>query len=82
MGFVAGRSSYEQGRPAHFHGRLAQASVWCLQEPSRVVFHSFRGLNHLLSLVCLFGVYDSGPESCFLYKSSCSHEITKVHGIY
>ena len=75
---MAGRSAYGLGRLAHFHGRLAQASAWCLLEPSRVVFHSFRGLNHLLSSVCLFGVYDSGPRSCFLDKSSYSHEITKA----
>ena len=77
-----GWSAYGLGRPAHFRGRLAQASAWCLLEPSRVVFHSFHGLNHLLSSVCLFRVYDSGPKSYFLYKSSCNHEITKAHGIY
>jgi hypothetical protein len=38
---------------------------WCLLEPSRVVFHSFRGLNYMLSSVLLFGVYDSGPEPVF-----------------
>ena len=70
------------GRLAHFRGRLAQALPWCLLEPSRVVFHSFRGLNHLLSLVCLFGVYDSGARSYFLDKCSCSPEITKARGVH
>ena len=70
------------GRLAHFRGRLAQASAWCLLEPSRVVFHSFRRLNHLLSSVCLFRVYDSGPESYFLDKSSCIQIFTKAHRIH
>ena len=69
------------GRLAHFRGRLAQALPWCLLEPSRVVFHSFRGLNHL-SLVCLFGVYDHGPGSYFLDKSSCIQIFTKARGIH
>ena len=73
---------FQKTREAHFRGHLAQASAWCLLEPSRVVFHSFRGLNHLLSSVSLFGVYDSGLRCYFLDKSSCSHEITKACGIH
>ena len=76
------RTTYGLGWLAHFHGRLAQALTWCLLEPFRVVFRSFRELNHLLSSVCSFGVYDSGPGSYFLDKSSYSHEITKAHGIH
>jgi hypothetical protein len=53
------------GRLAHYGGDLAHASV----EPSRAVFHSFRELNHLLSLVCLFGVYDSGLGAVFWINS-------------
>jgi hypothetical protein len=53
------------GRSAHYGGVLAQVLSWCLLEPSSVVFHSFRGLNHMLSSVCLFGVYDSGPRAVF-----------------
>jgi hypothetical protein len=45
--------------------QLAHGLVWCLLEPSRVVFRSFRKLNHLLPSVCLFGVYDSGPRAVF-----------------
>jgi hypothetical protein len=42
------------GRVAHYGAQLAHTSTWCLLEPSRVVFHSFRVLNHLLSSVaCL-----------------------------
>jgi hypothetical protein len=51
--------------PAHYGAQLAHASVWYLLEPSRVFFHNFRELNHLLPSVCLFGVYDSGPEVVF-----------------
>ena len=82
MGSVAGQAASLMGRPAHYCGLLAQASAWCLLEPSRVVFHSFCELNHLLSSVCLFRVYDSGPGSRFLDKSSCNHEITIGHGIH
>jgi hypothetical protein len=71
VGSVASRPAYGLGQPAHFRGRLAQASAWCLLEPSRVVFRCFCELNHLLSSVCLFRVYDSGPGSYFLDKSSC-----------
>jgi hypothetical protein len=52
------------GRPAHYGGISAHALSSCLLEPSRVVFHSFCGLNHMLS-VCLFGVHDSGPRAIF-----------------
>ena len=79
---MASQPAYGLGQSAHFRGRLAQASAWCILEPSRVVFRSFHGLNHLLLSVCFFGVYDSGPESYFLDKSSYSHEITKARGIY
>jgi hypothetical protein len=63
------------GRPGHYGGLSAQASAWYPLEPSRVVFRSFRGLNHMLSSVCLFGVYDSGPRAVFwinppIYKYS------------
>jgi hypothetical protein len=50
---------------SHCGAQLAHASAWYLLEPSRVVFRSFRGLNHLLSSVCLFRVYDSGPGAVF-----------------
>jgi hypothetical protein len=53
------------GWPVHYGGILGHASSWCLLEPSRVVFHSFRELNHMLSSVCLFRVYDSGPRAIF-----------------
>ena len=56
--------------------------TWFPLEPSRVVFRSFRGLNHSLSSVSLFGVFGSDPRSCFLNKSSCSHIFTKAHGIH
>jgi hypothetical protein len=79
---MAGRPAYELGRPVQFYGRLAQASAWCLLEPSRIVFHSFRGLNHLLLSICLFGVYDSGLGSCFLNKSSYIQIFTKARGIH
>ena len=78
---MAGRPAYGLGWPAHFHGRLAQALAWCLLEPFRVVFRSFHGLNHLLLSVCMFGVYDSDPESYFLDKSSCMQIFTKARGI-
>ena len=42
----------------------------------------FRYLNHLLMSACLFGVYDSGPGSCFLDKSSCIQIFTKTSGIH
>jgi hypothetical protein len=67
---MVGRPTYGLGRLGHFRGHLAQALVWCLVEPSRVVFRSFHRLNHLLLLVCLFGVYDSGLGSYFLDKFS------------
>jgi hypothetical protein len=53
------------GRPAHYGEVSAQASSWCLLEPSRVDFCSFRRLNHMLSSICFFGVYDSGPGAVF-----------------
>jgi hypothetical protein len=53
------------GQLAHYGELLAHASAWCLLEPSRVVFCSFRDSNHLLLSVCLFGVYDSGPRAVF-----------------
>jgi hypothetical protein len=53
------------GWQAHYSGILAHTSSLCLLEPSRVVFRSFRRLNHMLLLVCLFGVYDSGPGAIF-----------------
>ena len=79
---MVGWPAYGLGRLAHFHGCLAQASTWCLLEPFRVVFRSFRGLNHLLSSVCLFGVYDSGLRSCFLDKASYIQIFTKARGIH
>ena len=82
MGFVAGWATSLVSWPAHYCGHLAQASAWCLLEPSRVVFRSFCRLNHLLSSVCLFGVYDSGPRSCVLDKSSCIQIFTKTRGIH
>jgi hypothetical protein len=65
VGLVLGQAASLVRRPAHYGAQLAHASVWCLMEPSRVVFHSFRGLNYLLLSVCLFGVYDSGPRAIF-----------------
>jgi hypothetical protein len=53
------------GQSAHNGGVSAQASSWCLLEPFRDVFRSFRRLNHMLLLVYLFGVYDSGPGAIF-----------------
>jgi hypothetical protein len=53
------------GPADHYSELLAYSSAWCLLEPSRIVFHSFCRLNHLLSSVCLFGVYDSGPSYFF-----------------
>jgi hypothetical protein len=60
-----GQAASLVGRLAHYGAQLAHALVWCLLEPSRVVFHSFHELNHLLPSVCLFGVYDSGPRAVF-----------------
>jgi hypothetical protein len=60
-----GRAASLMGQAAHYGGVWAQALSWCVLEPSRVVFHSFRGLNHMLPSVCLFGVYDSGPGAIF-----------------
>jgi hypothetical protein len=60
-----GQAASLMGQWAHYGGVLAQALSWYLLKPSRVVFHSFRGLNHMLSLVCLFRVYDSGPRAIF-----------------
>jgi hypothetical protein len=65
VGPTLGRAASPMGWLAHYGGDSAHASSWCLLEPSRVVFRNFRGLNHLLSLVCLFGVYDSGPRAIF-----------------
>ena len=79
---MAGGAASLMGRPAHYCGLLAQALAWCLLEPSRVVFRCFRGLNHLLSSVCLFGVYDNGPRSYFVDKSSCIQILNKAHGIH
>jgi hypothetical protein len=66
----------------HYGGVLVQALSWCLLEPSRVVFRSFRRLTHMLSSVCLFGVYDSGLGAVFLDKSSCIQIFNKAHGIH
>jgi hypothetical protein len=65
VGPPLGRAASLMGRLAHYGGASAEASSWCHLEPSRVVFHSFRMLNHMLSSVCLFGVYDSGPGVVF-----------------
>jgi hypothetical protein len=65
VGPTLGRVASPVGQLAHYSGDSAHASSWCLLEPSRVVFRSFHGLNHLLSLVCLFRVDDSGPEAVF-----------------
>jgi hypothetical protein len=65
VGFGLGQTASPKGWLAYYGGVSAHASFWCLIEPSRVVFSSFYGLNHLLSPVCLFGVYDSGPEAIF-----------------
>jgi hypothetical protein len=53
------------GRPTQYGAQLAHASACCLLEPSRVVFRRFRTLNHLLSSVYLFGVYDSARGAVF-----------------
>jgi hypothetical protein len=65
VGPPLGRATSLMGRQAHYGGVSAQALSWCLLKPSRVVFHSFRGLNHMLSSVCLFEVYESGPRAIF-----------------
>jgi hypothetical protein len=65
VGPPLGRTASLMGRSAHYGGVSAQASSWCLLKPSRVVFRSFCGLNHMLSPVCLFGVYDSGSGTVF-----------------
>jgi hypothetical protein len=65
VGSGLGHTASLVGQLAHYGELLAHTSAWCLQEPSRVVFHSFHGLNHLLSSVCLFGVYDNGPRAVF-----------------
>ena len=93
---IVGRST-KWRRVSGLHGRLvglwagpASPLLWPFGPSFGVVssrtfqscLHSFHGLNHLLSSVCLFGVYDSGPRGCFLDKSSCSHEITKACGIH
>jgi hypothetical protein len=65
VGFMAGRVASLVGQPAHYRELLSDASSWCFLEPPRFVFHSFHELNHLLSLVCLFRVYDSGPRAIF-----------------
>jgi hypothetical protein len=64
-GPLVGQAASLMGQPAHYGGASAQALLWCLLEPSRVVFHIFRMLNHMLSSVCLFGVYDRGPWVVF-----------------
>ena len=54
MGSVVGQAASIVGWPTHYCSHLVQASVWCLLDPFRVVFNSFHGLNHLLSLfACL-----------------------------
>jgi hypothetical protein len=65
VGPVLGQMASLVGQSARYGAQLAQVLAWCLLEPSRVVFHSFRGLSHLLSLVCLFPVYNSGPRAIF-----------------
>jgi hypothetical protein len=75
VGPVLGRAASLVGRSAHYGAQLADTSAWCLLEPCRVIFHSFHGLNHLLSSICLFRVYDSGPRAIFwinplIYKYS------------
>jgi hypothetical protein len=65
VGSPLGQTASLMGRPAHYGGVSTQASSWYLLEPSRVVFRRFRELNHMLSLVRLFGVYDSGPGAVF-----------------
>jgi hypothetical protein len=62
---ILGRAASLVGLSAHYGAQLVHALVWCLLEPSRVVFHSFRELNHLLPSVCLFGVYDGDPGAIF-----------------
>jgi hypothetical protein len=48
-----GPDGLPMGWTAHYGGLSAQALVWC-PLPSRVVFRSFRGLNHMLSsFACL-----------------------------
>jgi hypothetical protein len=69
-------------RAAYYGGVSAQASSWCLLEPSRVVFHSFHGLNHMLSSVCLFGVYDSGLGAVFWINPPTYKKLTKAHEIH
>jgi hypothetical protein len=65
MGPILGRVASLVGQPAYNGAQLVHSSAWCLLEPSRVVFRSFCEFNHLLPLVCLFGVYDSGPRAIF-----------------
>jgi hypothetical protein len=65
VGPLLGRVASLMGWLVHYGGVLVQASWWCLLEPSRVVFRSFRRLTHMLSSVCLFGAYDSGLGAIF-----------------
>jgi hypothetical protein len=65
VGPPLGRATSVVGRSAHYGRVLAQALSWCLLEPSGVIFHSFHGLNHMLSSVWLFGIYDRGPGVIF-----------------
>jgi hypothetical protein len=64
-----GPGGLPSGPTSHYGVQLAHASTWCLLEPSRVVFRSFRELNYLLPSVCLFGVYDNGPGAGFWINS-------------
>jgi hypothetical protein len=64
VGSKPGQAASLVGPLDHYGELLAHASTWCLLEPSRVVFRSFCGLNHLLP-VCLFGVYDNGLRAIF-----------------
>jgi hypothetical protein len=60
-----GRPAYRWGRPASPYDRWASPSSGGAWTPSWVDFCRFRGLDHLLMLVCSFGVYDGGPRTIF-----------------
>jgi hypothetical protein len=70
VGPTIGQATSPMGRPAHYGGDSSHAMSWCLLGPSRFVFCSFHGSNHLLSPVCLVGVYDSGPGAIFWINPS------------
>jgi hypothetical protein len=66
------------GQPPTLYGRWAPPFAGCLLVSSRSFLSQCHRGIFILTSVCLFGEYDSGPDAIFLNKPSAIYKSPKL----